>query len=61
MDNTKLITVLEQVKKTVTELKNISREMPQTDSYSVNSKTSYIYDKADALSDFVDDIMLDLM
>lgn len=57
----KLITALQQIKKTVTELKNQSQEMPQTNSFSVNSKTSYIYDKAQDLSDFIDDIMLDLM
>ena len=61
MDNTKLIAFIEQVKTKVTELKNMAQDIPQTESYSVNSKASYIADKIENLDDYLNDLMMDLM
>ena len=62
MDNDlKLIAFIEQVKKAVTELKNLVQDVPQVDSYHVNSKTSFLIDKVEQLDDYLNDIMLDLM
>ena len=63
MDNTQnLITYLQQFKTQLTVLKNMTEEgAPQVESYSINSKTSFLKDKIENLDNYLNDIMIDLM
>lgn len=63
MGNTQnLITYIQQFKTQLTVLKNmVQNGAPQIDSYTINSKTSYLKDKIESLDDYLNDIMIDLM
>ena len=63
MDNTQnLIVYLQKFKTQLTVLKNMTNDgVPQVESYSINSKTSYLKDKIDGLDDYLNDILIDLM
>lgn len=63
MDNTQnLIAYLQQFKTQLTILKNMTKDgAPQVDSYTINSKTSFLKDKIENLDNYLNDIMIELM
>ena len=63
MDNTQnLIAYLQQFKTQLTILKNMAKDgAPQVESYSINSKTSFLKDKIEGLDDYINNILIELM
>ena len=63
MDNTQnLVAYLQQFKTQLTVLKNMTQDgLPQIDSYTINSKTSYLKDKIEKLDNYLNNIMIELM